>query len=297
MTVNEKELMQRLEKINVALQKEQIEIGRRPWEAMRRYSMEYKTKFLLDSDIARFIFEWFKKRYGDREQHTRALYESVYFFDATFWLVEIPLGYGQFRLDPRDSLRTIPNPVKDTLFTNPRTAWDYALWWADCVDYGFGIREVVQDSSLNPFGLRLLDAGDQELRATVSLLKEICPHSRAILTARNAVELFFKAMLALKNCLRESEAKKLGHDLTKIYELFIKITRFNHWKAVENILNVFPSMEGRYSRQTIDRKALWDAFAFAQSNGVLIVRQFTARNTISQVLEQMNKRNTEITKL
>lgn len=297
MTVNEKELSQRLEKINTALQKEQIEIGRRPWEAMRRYSMEYKTKFLLDSDIARFIFEWFKKRYGKREQHIRALYESVYFFDATFWLVEIPLGYGQFRLDARDSLRTIPDPVKDTLLSNPRTAWDFALWWADCVDYGFGVREVGHDTSLSPFGLRLFDAGDQELRATVSLLKETYPHSRAILTARNAVELFFKAMLALKNCLTESEAKKLGHDLTKIYELFIKTTGLNHWKALENILNTFPSTEGRYSKQTLDRKVLWDAFAFAQSTGVLIVRQFTTRNTISQVLEQMNKRNTGITKL
>ncbi len=74
--------------------------------------------------------------------------------------------------------------------TEGKFAWDYAIFWADSVDYGLGIDDLRKSPRLNEFGLSLLMAGDQELRSAVAMLKQHRPDSRAILACRMAVEIF-----------------------------------------------------------------------------------------------------------
>lgn len=46
-----------LKKINQEFREAGIEQGKRPWEAMSRYSLEFKASFTLSSSIATEIFE------------------------------------------------------------------------------------------------------------------------------------------------------------------------------------------------------------------------------------------------
>jgi len=287
MAITEKELQERLEKINASLQKDGVPIAQRPLEAMRRYSIEYKTKFLLNSDLADSINKWFESKYGEKLLLSFALYDSVYYFDATFWPIEIPIGYGNFKLDPFSCLKKIPDSVRNDLVSNPNTGWDYAIWWADCLDYAYGLREVSSSTDVTGFGHKLLEAGDQELRATVALLKETRPNPRTMFTSRNAVEIFLKSMLALRGELTEAQAKGFGHNLPKIYQTFIEATGLKHWKNAEKQLDIYPHVEKRYSKQIYENKQLWDGLAFAQSLGALIIRQFTARDTMSAILKMI----------
>lgn len=273
-----------LEKINQEFREVGIEQRKRPWEAMSRYSLEFKASFTLSSSIATEIFEWFKAQSRPGAHQIGSLFESVYYFDAEFWPVSIPIIYGTVHVNAIDCLQEMPPTLKAELTSTSGPAWDYVIFWADCIDYGIGISELRKRNDLDIFGLQLMAAGDQELRSAVSVLKERRPDSRAILTCRMATELFLKAYIALKEGLTENQAKDLGHNLEKCFDLFVKVSGYSQWAQLKNKLSVFPPIHARYDEQAQPPSAVWQGFAFAQSIGTVIVREKTGRNTISQVL-------------
>lgn len=161
-----------LKKINREFRDAGIEPRTRPWKALSRYSVEFKAKFTLSSPIATEIFQWFESQSKPGSHHIGNLYDSVYYFDAEFWTVSIPIFYGKVQLNAMDCLQEMPEAIKTELASTPNLAWDYTMYWADCLDYGVGISDLSKESNLDPFGYQLLLAGDQELRAAISQLKE-----------------------------------------------------------------------------------------------------------------------------
>lgn len=255
----------------------------RPFEALSRYSKEFRINFSFDSQIAKEIFAYFEARSKPGAHNIGHQYESVFYFDAEFWTVSIPLVFGEVRLDIYDSLIEMPNSLKSALLYDQATALDYSLFWADCVDYGLGFPELLNSSNLDQFTHDLLLAGDKELRAAVSQLKENRPDSRAIMSCRLALEIFLKAYISLKVGLTENAAKNLSHNLERSFNRFIEVSGYDSLDCVKDKLNVYPKHSDRYKDVALPRNKLWQGFEFAQSIAVLIVRENTGWNTTAQV--------------
>ena len=274
-----------LQKLNQEFREAVMEQRKRPWEAIRRYSQENNRPVNISSNLAKEIFEWFESNSKPTAHQIGSLYDSVYFFDAAFWLVSIPIGYGRVKLSAVDSLIEMPQSLKEEIASTPKSAWDYLLYWADCVDYGNGIDDLRKSNHLDQFGTQLLMAGDQELRTAVSQLKEGRPDSRAILSSRMATEIFLKSFIALKVGLCEKEAQGIGHNLERGFDKFLQVSGYTHWAPLKTKLSVFPAIQDRYNEQDLSAEKLWQGFIFAQSIGTVIIREHTARNTAKQVMD------------
>lgn len=265
-----------------------IEQRRRPWDAIRRYSTEFNTSVNLSSDVAKTIFEWFEAHSKPGVHQVGSMYESVYFYDSQFWVVSIPITCGTVQLNALDSLHEMSDDMKKEIMSEQKQAWDYAVFWADCVDYGMGIDDLRKTPGLNEFGIRLLMSGDQEFRAATSILSQHRPDPRAILNCRMALEIFFKSYVALKVGLTENQAKSIGHNLNNGLDRFIAASGFDHWEKVRSKLSVFPGIHERYKEQDVTFNKLWDGYSFVQSIGTVIIREFTDRNTLEQVMASNN---------
>lgn len=198
--------------------------------------------------------------------------------------MSIPIFFGTVRIFALDCLREMPQSVKKDLMSNAESAWEYALYWADCFDYATGINEVRKSSKLNGFGLKLLGAGDKELRSAIAQLKEGKPDPRVILSCRMATELFLKAYIALKAGLSQKQAKGLGHDLEKTFDKFVEVSGYAFWVPLRSSLAVFPHIHARYDEQDLSLGSVWKGFQLAQSIGTVTVREHTCRNTLGQLL-------------
>ena len=89
-----------------------IDQKRRPWEAISRYSDEFKVPVNFSSDLVTRIFDWFEANSKPGVQKIESMYESVYFFDSAFWTISIPIIYGQVELDGSKSLIDMPDQIK-----------------------------------------------------------------------------------------------------------------------------------------------------------------------------------------
>lgn len=265
-----------------------IDQRRRPWDAIRRYSTEFNTSVDITSDVAKKIFEWFEAHSKPGVHQIGSLYESVYFYDSQFWTVSIPIAYGTVELNALECLSQMSEDMKNEMMSQRKQAWDYVAFWADCVDYGMGIDDLRKTLGLNEFGVQLLLSGDQELRAATSILKQHRPDPRAILNCRMATEIFLKSFVALKVGLTEKQAKAIGHNLHKGLDKFIEVSGFDHWEKVRSTLSVFPEINERYKGQDITSDFLWDGYSFAQSIGTVIIREYTDRNTLEQIMASNN---------
>ena len=147
-----------------------------------------------------------------------------------------------------------------------------------------GIDDLRKMQGLNEFGLQLLMSADQELRSATSILSQHRPDPRAILNCRMALEIFFKSYVALKNGLTQSEAKAIGHNLNKGLDKFIEASGLDDWESKRQLLSIFPDIHERYQEQDITFQRLWDGYSLAHSVGAVIIREFTDRNTIQQVM-------------
>ncbi len=273
-----------LKKINEEFRNDGIDQQRRPWDAISRYSSEFSTSVDISSDVAKKILEWFEVHSKPGAHQIGSLYEAVYFYDSQFWTVSIPIVYGKAQLNVLECLPQMSEEMKNEIMSQQKQAWDYVVFWANCIDYGMGIDDLRKTSGLNEFGIQLLMSGDQELRAATSILNQHRPDPRAILNCRMASEIFLKSFIALKVGLTEKQAKLIGHDLNKGLDKFIEVSGFDHWEQVRSTLSVFPEIHERYKEQDITSKILWDGYSFAQSIGAVIIREYTDRNTLEQVM-------------
>lgn len=277
-----------LTNLNTEFRTAGIDQRRRPWEAISRYSEEFNTSVDLSSDVAKTIFKWFETNSKPGVHQVGSLYEAVYFYDSQFWVVSIPITYGTVQLNALDCLHEMPGSIKQEMMTDNRQAWEYVIYWADCLDYGMGIDDLRKIQGLNDFGYQLLMSADQELRAATSILSQHRPDPRAILNCRMALEIFFKAYIALKNGLSQSDAKTIGHNLNKGLDKFIEVSGLKDWERRRQLLSVFPDIHERYKEQDITFQRLWDGYSLAHSMGAVIIREFTDRNTLQQVMPSNN---------
>jgi hypothetical protein len=280
------ELERWLQKTNEQLRAQDVAHRTRPFDALRLYSMERQQSIDMSSDTARQIFEWFKINAPAGAHAVGSAYESVYYYDSVFWVISVPILFGTVSLDARESILAMPEPTKTALFATASRSWDYVIFWADCVDYGLGSPELRKKPGLDEFGNRLFAAADEELRAATLLLRQHRPQPRAMMNCRNATEMFFKSYLAMKGQLTDKDARTLNHDLKKGLEKFIEVSGFDLWRNAESKLSVFPEISDRYDGLIASNADLATGFAFAQSVGAVMTREFTGHNLMQQVARQ-----------
>ena len=278
-----------LKRLNEEFRNAGVDHRGRPWKAIQRYAIEFNTSVDLSSDVATNIFKWFEAHSKPGVQQIGSLYKSVYFYDSEFWIVSILITYGENEMIPLKCLRQMPAVMKGEITAQQKESRKYEIFWADCVDYGMGIEDLKHEPVLNKFGDQLLKSGDQELRDAASLLSQPRPSPRAFLNCRMALEMFFKSYIALKNGLTNDQAKGIGHDLHKGLSKFIKASGLDHFEKSRSILSRFPAIDERYKKQTIASKTLWEGYSLAQSVGAVIVREYTDRNMLEQVMDSNNE--------
>ena len=279
-----------LEKLNEELRKEDIEPRRRPLEAIKRISVRTNRSFIFPSAETDFIFKWFEANTKPGSHTVGLLHQGVYYYDSAFWSVSIPIIYGSVQLNALDALHEMPQKIKSSLFENRKAIWEYVIFWADCIDFGYAYDDLYSSENHDTFGRQFLCAGYEELSSATTLLLEHRPNKRAIMNCRMATEMLLKCFIAFKDGLTESQAKRLGHNLENIFDRFLDISNYQHLSESKGLLRVFPDIHERYKAQEVDNSSLFDGYCFAQSIGALIARAFTDRNTLPQVMPS-NKAN------
>ncbi|EJD6670598.1 hypothetical protein M0K80_RS06950 [Providencia rettgeri] len=271
--------------INAEFRDAGIEPQSRPLKAIMRYSEEFNTSISFSSSTAKNIFKWFETHSKPRTHQIGSFHESVYFYDYQFWVISIPLIYGRAQVDMLDCIKEMPHVMKDEMMSIHKEAWKYAIYWADTVDYGLGLDDLKNKEHLDKFGVQFLMAGAQELKAATSILSQHRPDPRAVLNCGLALEMFFKGYIAIKNGLTESEAKAIGHNLNKGFDRFIEISGIKQVDEIRPILKIFPKIHERYQVQDISLENVWKCYSFTHSVGATIVREFTNRNVLKNVIQ------------
>jgi hypothetical protein len=272
-----------LNKINAEFSEENIPHIQRPLEALRRYSIEFRCSIAFGSSEANSIFEWFKANTKSDAHYMGPIFSSTYFYDGEFWDLEIPVFFGTVNLNPYDSLSNMPAPIMQKLQGHAEKSIEYVRHWADCFDFGLGFDEIREIQGLNSFGKDFLSAGYEELSSAASLLRKTRANPRAVMDARMALEMFFKAYAGLKNLLTEREAMKISHHLDKGLDKMIDISGYEYLRFLKPRLSIFPDISDRYKAQSMSKPELWQAFQLAQMIGALVTRQFSEYDVLSDV--------------
>jgi hypothetical protein len=238
----------------------------------------------LNDDVVNEIFSWFEKNTKAGSQQVGPMYVGVYYYDSCFWPVVIPIVFGSVRLNLRDFLKTMPESILTRLWTNGNKLKEYVSVSVDCMDYVFGLEDRRKISTLCEFAKELFWSGDQQLKATISLLLERSPNPRSMESARMATEMFFKALLAAKAGLTEKDAQdKIRHNLEKALAACLPLDVNSELKTILPYLKVFPGIEDRYKCTNKAPSELWRANAVAQFVGTTVVRLISGYDTRSTI--------------
>lgn len=263
-----------LEKINNEMLDENVSHKKRTFLAIEKLATKYEIQIVVPSKEYEELCTWLESRSKPDADQIGSKYRSVYYYDSEFWPIDIEKFSGTLKITPIDSLSNMPASTKNLLENNYN---DYLKHWTDCFDYAYGVDDLKSNSSLDPFGLELFKAANEDLCSAVTLLLEPRPNRRAILSLAMATEIFIKSYIALSIGLTEAEAIVIGHDLKKGLDKFIKASESDKWESIREKLNVYPEfVGGRYKeQQEVSTPDLWTGFTNAQSFGVEIIRRFT----------------------
>jgi hypothetical protein len=268
-----------LEKVNEEFSKIDIPHKRRPWLAWGEWAKYTGVSIALNDDVVKKIFTWFERNTKAGSQYMDPMYTGTFYYDSCFWPVFVPVVYGNVKIDAKASLKTIPESIKVRLWGNPLEVINYVSLWTNCVDYAFGLDDLKNVSTLGKFIKELLQSGDQQLKATITLLLEKRPNPKAMESARMATEMFLKAFLAGKVGLTEEYAKKrINHDLNKALNECLAIDPNSELQNIKCDLNIFPDVGDRYKGNDIPLRDLWGAYKVAQFSGAIISRCFSGRD-------------------
>ncbi|MBA2734372.1 MAG: hypothetical protein H0U54_16030 [Acidobacteria bacterium] len=268
-----------LEQINEELRKRDVPHKQRPYDALMEWSKYAGISSSLGGEDEKKIFDWFEKNTKVGSQYFGPMYMGSLFYDSCFWPIFIPVVCGEVKLDASNSLKTLPDSIKARLMKDKQEFMQYVAVWVDCIDYGFGIEELVENKNISTFGQELFRSGNQQLNATVSLLHEDNPNAKAMESARMATEMFLKAFLASKSGLTEKKAKdKIGHNLEKALNMCLDVDGNSELQVIHLGLPLFPEIKDRYKGTDKTLKELWHGYGIAQFTGTTVVRSLTGRD-------------------
>ena len=281
-----------LERFNRKLSEKGIPHARRPFDAISEWTKEHHCSITLDSPTAKFVFQWFEAHSPTGSHAIGSLFDGAFYFDAYFWKISVPVGFGTFQLNALDSIENFPDFLRNQLAADRWQLTNYVSLWVDVTDYGYGIHDL-RGGKLSGFAGQLASSADRELRATVRLLTELRrTNPKAIEAARMATEMFLKAYLAVHTGLDELQAKRISHDIRKAVERCKRVKGLLDFEEIAKRIGVFPAIDSRYESKVYDDVQLWQAYCVAQFTAATFVRSLTDRDTRPQIFRQSQPRST-----
>lgn len=274
---------------NKRYKEEGIEHGARPWKALSEYSAEFHHSIAMGrSGPGEFIFDWFKQRSKKGSHEIGSLYESAFCYDGTFWELRIPIGFGSFCLSLPACLGETPEVIKYELSreVGVNTVFSRKLLehWSNCIDYAYGVRDLIDGEVFTDLALVRLKSADQEMRAANHLLLNDSSNSTCARSYRFVVEKLLKAVgwHAGVFVSRKSE-KVFSHGLKGLAEECAQKTGARFFAGVPEVASLFPSLDSRYEESRKDSGSLWQVVFLAQSIAACIVRLYSGRDSRSQI--------------
>ena len=272
-----------LRKVNEKLRKKDVQPKTRPIRAMQEYYEEFGDSTTIPSDLSDFIFDWFEANTKPGSQWIGSLFTGSYYFDTSFWPVEIPRSYGRTQLDAMSSLDTMPRNLKLDLANSENELRAFSLFWADCLDYAYGFDDIHKDGKFGKFSIELITSGNKELKSAIAQLHEPNPNPKSIESNRMAVEMSLKGLLAVKMNITDDQAKNIGHNLIRAIDDCISTTDNRDLRTIRNELNIFPDIGDRYKTADKSTSEMWQAYKTAQIIATTVVRILSGRDIRSQL--------------
>ncbi len=273
-----------LEKINDEFRKNDIPHKQRPFLAWIEWSKHIGVSMEFSDENVRRIFSWFTQNSPVGAHQIGSFYTGLFYFDAHFWPVHIPVVYGTVELHAFNSIDTMPDNIKVRLQADQQAAQDFAAVWGDCVDYSLGIEGLIKVDN-GAFWKDLLRSGHQQLQSTVALLEGNRPNPKAAEPARMATEMFLKAFIAYNTGMTDAEARKqVGHNLEKALDKCLEIDPQSELIAIRPALSIFPEIAERYKETDKTLWELWRMYGMTQYSGTTVIRTLSGHDLRKQVL-------------
>lgn len=267
-----------------------IDHAARPWKAVSEYSIEFQHSFIMGcSGPDEFIFEWFKQRTKTGSQEIGSLYESSFYYDGCFWGLRIPIGFGSFYLALETCVGEMPEVLKRELSKEVEvdTAFSRKLLehWSNCIDYAYGIGDLVEGGVFKDLALTRLKSADQDIRAANHLLLADKVNPVSALHYRFVAEKLLKAAGWHVGAVvsEKEERDRFNHGLKDLAKECALKTGARFFDEIPEAISAFPSWNSRYEDLNYDGDSIWQAVHLAQSIAADIVRYFSGRNSKSQV--------------
>lgn len=274
-----------LKSANERYRREEVPPRSRPFRAMSDYTREFNCSAAFNSPLATFVFDWFYKNSQPGSHTIGALFAGAFYFDACFWPLYIPHGYGMFSLNALECLKTMPQPLKDQLEQSREDLWRLAIYWADCCDYAYGVDDIRMLGKLRGNALNFINNGDKELIGAIAQLNSTRPNTKAILSLRMATEIFLKALLIQERDLSEKQLRKLSHKIEDIAEECYQVTQIIDFSRLAKAAIVFPDVSERYTGGECKLSDVWQAVCVTQAAATAVTRQYTDRDIRSQIIQ------------
>lgn len=271
-----------LDLVNAGMAKDGTPHRGRPWRAWSLWVQETGVALELEHSDVRRIFEWFAANTKTSSQLLGPTYLGVFYYDAEFWPLLVPIAFGTVRLDPIESLRSMPGPVVSRMVKDASAVALLTNVFTDSVEVAFHVDEALRTACSSEFCRSLLESAYQTLRGVVPLLLMSRPSPKAMQASRFATEIFLKAFLAAKDGLTETMAreKPYRHRLDPLAKRCLEIAPASGFSQVHKRVRIFPPVEERY--QNVDWKGaeLWDGYAVALLAAATVVRILTGQDSL-----------------
>jgi hypothetical protein len=151
-----------LAELNERMSREGIPHAGRPIRALMEWSTFARCSLDFASPAAEVVFKWFSDRSPAGSHDVLPVFIGALFYDATFWPVEVPMGYGAYRLDGRHAARSMPDPVWANMCRSRRDLAVFVELWADCLDYTYGIMQILHPGAPASDWMKFLASADKE---------------------------------------------------------------------------------------------------------------------------------------
>lgn len=266
-----------LVRINQALRAEDVPPRQRPFLAWRAYADEYHLAIALNNPIVKRIFEWFQMNTQVGSHLGGPLFRGAYFFDASFWPLQVPIIYGSVELNVWASLQTMPDALKAAVARDKEAMAQLIDTWTSAVDYAFSFGDLTRPPPPR-FALDLLMSADRELRGIGDLLLAPRPSAKAAHSAALAIELVGKFFLALRGNLDDAAARQLGHNLVAILSRCGEKAPIRDLSVLIERAKLLPGPVDRYAGTEPPPRYLWEAYLTALLTAANLLRPFTNRD-------------------
>lgn len=272
-----------LQNTNERYRATQTPIRRRPLQALSDLSVQFNCAVSMVSPLAERVFKWFAAHSPPGAHTIGAMFTGVFLFDTAFWPVDIPVGYGQFRVSPLDSLTTMPAPVRESLWQSAEARPVFLSTWVDCFDYAYGADVLLRDGTLGERAKKFLENADAELRGASAALLTHRPTLKASIGFRMACEIYLKVFLLEERKLSDSELRALGHRIHALAAACYAVKPHKEFRILEQGASAFPEVSARYDGTSGDPKEVFDAVFLTQQTAATVVRHFSSQDSRSQI--------------